>query len=285
MQASKLSIAISTLALLAACGGGGGDGNTPSSNGSSAPSNAATKAASFTYLDYNAAAGLAASPWSATFVDNDPATGTPTLAQSGWSGQLHYGTASSANTVTASNTALAGVSGIAFGAPVKQNFDPAWAVGGAPQGTQKDANLDGAYELCAAAPNGSQSTTGYVSTDVLITADATPVTQVSELANETFKFNQYCSSATASGNETLLFDAQGNATFNVYTGSSNAGSTSAVPVPAAAFQAALNGTPYGDSQQGQIVWSAYKYVSASGQTRLVIVERGTADGNYVGLWY
>ncbi|WP_167037160.1 MULTISPECIES: hypothetical protein [Burkholderiaceae] len=47
----------------------------------------------------------------------------------------------------------------------------------------------------------------------------------------------------------------------------------------------MTGTPYGDAQQGQTLWTVYRFVTATQTVKYVVVERGSADGNYIGMWY
>lgn len=266
---------------LAACGGGGGGGS-----GSNSSSNA-TQPYSVAYTDLNASAGVAGTPWAgASFVDNMPTkTNAQTISQSGWTGQITYGVSSSPTIVQVNNTALANMSPISVASNASTRiFDPYGATG-TPLGTNTEPNLDGAFEMCGKAPAGSISDNGYAATDILITGSATPVTNVSELAGKSFVFNQYCDPINQANPQTLTFDSTGNANFELYTGSTNSGPLTAVQVPAASFQSAMNGTPYGDNQQGQTVWTAYSFVTASSEVKYVIVERGSADGNYIGMWY
>lgn len=275
---TALVLAVATS--LTACGGGGnGDGGSANSNG--------TMPYTVAYMDLNANAGVSATPWnSASFVDNMPTkTNAQTLSQSGWTGQITYGESNSPTTIQVNNTALANISPISVvGNASIRIFDPYGATG-TPLGTSVEPNLDGAFEICGAAPSGSISDNGLAATDILITNSATKVTAVSELAGKSFTFNQYCDPINQANPQTLTFDSSGNANFELYTGSTNSGPLTAVQVPAASFQSAMNGTPYGSSQQGQTVWTVYRFVTAASTSKYVVVERGTADGNYIGMWY
>lgn len=273
------SIAIFATLILAACGGGNGDSGSSNSS-SSQPYTVA-------YIDYNENSGISGSAWNgASFVDNVPTkTNAQTITQNGWTGQITYGTSSKSAVLQVNNSAVANTSPISVvGSATTKIFDPYGATG-TPLGTSAEPNLDGAYEICGAAPAGSISDNGFAASDILITSSATQVTNVSELIGRSFTFNQYCDPANQSSPQTLTFDSSGNASFELYTGSKNSGALTAVQVPAASFQSAMNGTPFGDSQQGQTIWTVYRFVTASSTLKYVIVERGTADGNYVGMWY
>lgn len=279
MRAKTLTLVVAASAALAACGGGGSDSSSGASN--------ATLPYSVAYTDYHANAGISGAPWSgASFVDNMPTkTNAQTITQAGWTGQITYGISSSPTVIQVKNTAVANTSPISVSSSASTRiFDP-YGASGAPQGTTVEPNLDGAYEICSAAPAGSISDSGVAATDILITGSATQVTNVSELAGRSFTFNQYCDPANQANPQTLTFDSSGNAGFELYTGSTNSGPLTAVQVTATSFQAAINGTPYGDSQQGQTIWTAYRFVSATNTVKYVIVERGSADGNYIGMWY
>ncbi|WP_133254530.1 hypothetical protein [Paraburkholderia unamae] len=280
MRAAKTSIAVAMSAALAACGGGGGSDKSSSGTNTTLPYSVA-------YTDYNASAGPTGAPWSgASFVDNLPTkTNAQTITQSGWTGQITYGKSGSSTVIQVNNTAIANIGPISVsGSASTRIFDP-YGVNGAIQGTTVEPNLDGAYEICGAAPSGSISDNGFAATDILITASATQVTSLSELAGRSFTFNQYCDPVNQANPQTLSFDANGNANFELYTGSTNSGPLTAVQVPAASIQAAINGTPYVDTQQGKTIWTAYRFMTATNTLKYVIVERGSADGNYIGMWY
>lgn len=267
-------------AALAACGGGGGSDKSSSETNTTLPYSVA-------YTDYNASAGPTGAPWSgASFVDNLPTkTNAQTITQSGWTGQITYGKSGSSTVIQVNNTAIANIGPISVsGSASPRIFDP-YGVNGIIQGTTVEPNLDGAYEICGAAPSGSISDNGFAATDILITASATQVISLSELAGRSFTFNQYCDPVNQANPQTLSFDANGNANFELYTGSTNSGPLTAVQVPAASIQAAINGTPYVDTQQGKTIWTAYRFMTATNTLKYVIVERGSADGNYIGMWY
>ena len=230
---------------------------------------------------------ISGTPWAgASFVDNMPTkTNAQTPTQSGWTGQITYGVSGSPKTLQVNNTASANLSPIGIvGNTSARLFDPYGATG-TPLGTTTEPNLDGAFEICAPAPAGSISDNGYAATDILITGSASQVTNVAELAGKSFVFNQYCDPINQAAPQTLTFDSAGNANFGLYTGSTNSGPLTAVPVPAAAFQSAMTGTPYGDAQQGQTLWTVYRFVTATQTVKYVVVERRSADGNYIGMWY
>lgn len=276
----KSVVAVLLFSALCACGGSGGNGNNNSSSSSVQPYSVA-------YTDYNASAGISGAAWNgAAFVDNMPTkTNAQTITQSGWTGQITYGLAAKPTVLLVNNTAVANTSPIGVvGSATTKIFDPYGATG-TPLGTSVEPNLDGAYEICGAAPAGSISDNGFAASDILITGSATPVTNVSELAGQSFKFNQYCDPANQTNPQTLSFDTSANATFELYTGSSNSGALTATQVSSASFQAAMNGTAFGNSQQGQVIWTVYKFVSATSTLKYVIIERGSADGNYIGMWY
>lgn len=271
----------SLIAVLAGCGGGGGD------SGSSSNSSNTLQPYSTVYTDYNAAGGISGAPWTgAAFVDNMPTkTNAETLNVAGWTGKITYGVASSPTVVNVNNTAVTFTSPISVvGSSSTKIFDP-YGAAGAPQGTSVEPNLDGVYQMCGAAPAGSISDNGFAATDVLVTSSATQVTNVSELAGQSFKFNQYCDPTNQLNPQTLTFDANGNATFELYTGSSNSGALTPTTVPSTSFQTAMNGTPYGNAQQGQVTWTVYRFVTATNSLKYVVIERGSADGNYIGIWY
>jgi hypothetical protein len=277
-QFAKIAPAVLIMSVLAACGGGGGDNS--SNSGTLQPYSVA-------YTDYNASAGISGTAWSAAaFADNMPTkTNAQTLSQSGWTGQITYGVSSKPTVLQVNNTAVANTSPISVvGSTSTRIFDPYGATG-TPLGTLTEPNLDGAYEICGAAPSGSISNNGFAATDILVTGSATQVTNVSELAGQSFKFNQYCDATNQANPQTLSFDTSGNATFELYTGSTNSGSLSATPVTSADFQAAMNGTPYGNQQEGEVVWTVYRFVTATNTLKYVVIERGSADGNYIGMWY
>ncbi|WP_322056223.1 hypothetical protein [Paraburkholderia sp. J63] len=279
----SLPAVLSVCAALAACGGGG-DGND---NGSGGAGTGALQPYSVAYTDYNASAGVSGTPWNgASFIDNMPTkTSTQTLTQSGWTGQITYGAPGTTSTIQVNNTALANTSPISVaGSASPRLFDPYGATG-TPLGTNTEPNLDGAFEICGAASAGSISDNGYAATDVLITGSATQILAVSELAGKSFVFNQYCDPVNQAGPQTLTFDSAGNANFSLYTGSTNSGPLTPVQVSAASFQSAMNGTPYTDTQAGSTLWTVYRFITATNTLKYVIVERGTADGNYIGMWY
>lgn len=264
---------------LAACGGGNGNSGSGSSS--------SLQPYRVSYIDYNASAGISGSAWSgASFIDNLPTkTNAQTITQSGWTGQITYGASNKSAVLQVNNSAVANTSPMGVvGSATTKIFDPYGATG-APLGTSVEPNLDGAYEICGAAPAGSISDNGFAASDILITTSATQVTNVSELVGRSFTFNQYCDPTNQANPQTLTFDSSGNANFELYTGSTNSGSLTAVQVPSASFQSALSGTPYGNSQQGQTVWTAYRFITQSGVVKYVIIERGSADGNYIGMWY
>ncbi|WP_208452831.1 hypothetical protein, partial [Burkholderia gladioli] len=276
-------IGVTTLvsSILAGCGGGD-DGNSSTSNSTSQ-----LQPYLVAYIDYNASAGISASPWNgAQFVDNLPTkTNAQTITQGGWTGQLTYGTSSKTSILQVTNNVVANTSPISVsGTATTKIFDP-YGTTGIPLGTSVEPNLDGAYEICGPAPAGSISDNGFAATNVLITSSATLVTNVSELAGQTFKFNQYCDPANQSNAQTLSFDSSGNATFELYTGSSNSGDLTPTQVTSSAFQSAMNGIPYGDQQQGQVIWSVYRFLTATNSVKYIVIERGSADGNYIGIWY
>ncbi|CFK64717.1 Uncharacterised protein [Burkholderia pseudomallei] len=274
-----LVAALSVCSALAACGGGGNDSNNPTEK--------TLQPYSVAYADYNASAGISGTPWDgASFVDNMPTkTNIQTLTQSGWTGQITYGVSSSPKTIPVNNAVLANTSPVSVvGGSSPRIFDPYGATG-TPLGTNTEPNLDGAFEICSAAPAGSISDNGFAATDILITGSATQITTVSELAGKSFVFNQYCDPSNQANPQTLTFDSSGNANFELYTGSTNSGPLTAVQVPAASFQSAMNGTPYVGSQQGQTLWTVYRFITATNTLKYVVVERGTADGNYIGMWY
>lgn len=280
VQPTRCAVAVFLFSALCGCGGGGSGNNNSNGNGTLQPY-------SVSYTDYNASAGIAGAPWnSASFVDNMPTkTSTQTLTQTGWTGVINYGLFVKPTTIEVNNTSVANTSPISVvGSNTVKIFDP-YGVNGTPLGTSVEPNLDGAYEICGTASTSSVSDNGFAATDILITASATKVTNISELAGQSFKFNQYCDAENQANPQTLNFDSVGNATFELYTGSSNSGSLSATTVSAANFQASMNGTPYGDQQQGQVVWTVYRFVTASSLLKYVVIERGSADGNYIGMWY
>lgn len=280
VSVTSVAMALIVAGSLTACGGSGGDNSDSNSSGSIQPYSVA-------YTDLNASAGINASPWAAaSFIDNVPTTtNTQTFSQSGWTGQITYGLSNSPVVIKVNNTAVANTGPLSVvGNTSLRIFDPYGATG-TPLGTTTDPNLDGGLEICGAAPNGSISDNGFAATDVLVSGSASKITNVNELVGKSFVFNQYCDSLNQSNPQTLSFDSSGNANFELYTGSSNSGTLSAVQVPAASFQSAMNGTPYGDAQQGQTVWTVYSFVTAAHTLKYVIVERGSADGNYIGMWY
>jgi hypothetical protein len=281
MRATRIAACVSLFSLIAACGGGGGSGNSNSGNsGTLQPYSTA-------YTDYNASAGISGTAWNgAAFVDNMPTkTNAQTITQSGWTGQITYGLSTKPTVLQVNNTAVANTSPIGVvGSATTRIFDPYGATG-TPLGTSVEPNLDGAYEICGAAPAGSISDNGFAASDILITSSATQVTNVSELAGQSFKFNQYCDAANQANPQTLSFDASGNATFELYTGSSNSGALTPTQVSSANFQAAMNGTAFGDAQEGQVIWTVYRFVTATNTLKYVVIERGSADGNYIGMWY
>ncbi|WP_430227727.1 hypothetical protein [Paraburkholderia tropica] len=278
----RFALAICAFSTLYGCGGGGGSNSTdPATNANG------VQPYSVAYTDLNASAGITGSPWAgATFVDNNPTkTNAATLNQIGWTGQITYGLSTKPTTLQVNNTAVANTSPIGVvGAATTKIFDPYGATG-TPLGTSVEPNLDGAYEICGAAPAGSISDNGFAASDIIITGSATQVTNVAELAGQSFKFNQYCDPVNEANPQTLSFDASGNATFQLYTGSSNSGSLTPTAVSSASFQAAMNGAAFGNQQEGQVIWSVYKFVTATNSLKYVVVERGSADGNYIGMWY
>ncbi len=155
--------------------------------------------------------------------------------------------------------------------------------------------------------NGPQggSFSNLKSTDVLVTSQATRLTQAAQLANLTFgNYYEDCSQgdtlpATINTAGTvynqLQFDANGNLTVTTTNGG-----TSATPqtfkLTAAQVTSMLNGTPQTIATgtagvNGYTTFNAYTFTSAYGATKYLIVEHGgsgTSAGNisrgYVGIW-
>nr|WP_175800754.1 hypothetical protein [Burkholderia anthina] len=152
-----------------------------------------------------------------------------------------------------------------------------------------DFNLPAAAMVCQSLSGGT-GPSNLKSTDVLVPANAVPVTQASDLVGVSFtRYYEDClqggtSPATTTGNY-LSFDGQGGATFVVANGGS---ASQTITVPAAQVTGALTGTPLVSlgGQPGNTVLSAYRYQTAYGLTRYVLVERGSADASsgYVGIW-
>ncbi|CAB3764638.1 hypothetical protein GQ57_17850 [Burkholderia sp. MSh2] len=153
-----------------------------------------------------------------------------------------------------------------------------------------DFNLPAVAMLCQSLPGQGTGPSNLKSTDVLVPANAVPVTQASDLIGVSFtRYYEDClqggtSPATTTGNY-LSFDGQGGATFVVANGGS---ASQTVTVPAAQVTGALTGTPLVSlgGQPGSTVLSAYRYQTAYGLTRYVLVERGGAGASsaYVGIW-
>ncbi|MBN3824201.1 hypothetical protein G3O00_11330 [Burkholderia sp. Ac-20384] len=153
-----------------------------------------------------------------------------------------------------------------------------------------DFNLPAVAMLCQSIAGQGAGASNLKSTDVLVPVDAVPVTQASDLVGVSFtRYYEDClqggtSPATTTGNY-LSFDGQGGATFVV----ANGGSTpQTITVPSTQVTGALTGTPLVSlgGQPGNTVLSAYRYQTAYGMTRYVLVERGSAGASsaYVGIW-
>ena len=146
--------------------------------------------------------------------------------------------------------------------------------------------------------------TNLKSTDVLVTSQATPLTQASALAG--LSFNSYyedcaqgdtlpatVNSASTTYNE-LQFDAQGNLSATTTNGGTSAPQT--LTLTAAQVTAMLQGQPQTATTttagvNSYITLNAYRFTSAYGAAKTVIVEHGGAGTSasqlsrgYVGVW-
>jgi hypothetical protein len=148
-----------------------------------------------------------------------------------------------------------------------------------------DQRLPAVAMLCRTVASDGTGSNHQKSTDVLIPSDAVPVTDTTQLVG--VSFNRYFEDclqggtepATATGNN-FSFDGQGNATVIVSGQSLN--------VTATQMTGALTSTPLVSlgGQAGSTVFSAFRYTTAFGLTRYVLVEHGSDGGssNYVGVW-
>jgi hypothetical protein len=140
----------------------------------------------------------------------------------------------------------------------------------------KDKNVPAVAAICQIVPN--QGGARGKLTDVLVTQDATKLTNASQLANVTF--NAYFEDCQQSAGETMSFDAAGNISVVTSSGSKS--------LTAAQATGALSGTPI--TTEGMTTFNAYSYVdSQSGKTRYVLIEHGSdkASGltrGYLGIW-
>ena len=143
-----------------------------------------------------------------------------------------------------------------------------------------DSNVPAAAMICQAA--GGIGGVNGKSTDVLVTSASTPLVSAGALAGLTFStYDEDCLSVSG---HSASFDASGNATFNV----TNGGVASTVSFTAAEFTSALTGTPT-TKGGGYTTFSAYRYKTAFGLTRYVLVEHGSSvatglTSGYVGIW-
>lgn len=142
-----------------------------------------------------------------------------------------------------------------------------------------DVNVPAVAAICQTVPNdgGSRGKT----TNVLVTKNATAITNAASLANLTF--NTYYEDCAAVNGESLSFDGSGN-----FTHASNVGGT--VSLSTDQITAALNGTPAGGPDNGMVTFNAYSYVdSQSGQKHYVMIEHGSnktsnLSRGYLGVW-
>lgn len=219
------------------------------------------------YLDYNYATttlGSTSAPGAATFVDNGPTAGTAALT-----------------TPAASNVAMS------LGNPM--TFSAQWSAGIGFDWYSTDYNAPSVLMLCGAAvPN--DGTNGDKSWDVLLPANAVPVTNASQVMGLAFtRFYEDCYQggtypATTAGNY-LSFDGSGNASFSVML---SATQQQSYAVPASQFFA---GPVSNVANSGWTVqWSLYRYTTAAGLVRYAVVEHGLnpagtgASSHYIGLW-
>lgn len=148
-----------------------------------------------------------------------------------------------------------------------------------------DERLPSVAMLCRALSGEGTGPNSQKSTDVLIPADAVQLTNASQLVGVSFnRYYEDCLQggtypATTTGNY-LSFDGAGNASVTVAGQSLSA--------TAAQVTGALTSTPLValGGQPGNTVFSAFKYTTAYGVTRYVLVEHGSAgsSSNYLGVW-
>ena len=148
-----------------------------------------------------------------------------------------------------------------------------------------DLRLPAVAMLCRSVAGDGTGPNSQKSTDVLIPSDAVQLTDASQLIGVSFnRYYEDClqggtDPATTTGN-TLSFDGAGNASVIV--------SGQTLSATASQVTGALSSTPLVSlgGQPGSTVFSAFKYTTAYGLTRYVLVEHGSggSSSNYIGLW-
>lgn len=148
-----------------------------------------------------------------------------------------------------------------------------------------DLRLPAVAMLCQSVAGQGTGSNSQKSTDVFVPANAVQLTAASQLTG--VSFNHYYEDCLQGGTEPetttgsyLSFDGQGNAHVTV--------SGQSLSVTAAQASGALTGTPLValGGQPGSTVFAAFRYTTAYGVTRYVLVEHGSAGSaqGYVGVW-
>jgi hypothetical protein len=148
-----------------------------------------------------------------------------------------------------------------------------------------DLRLPAVAMLCQSVAGQGTGSNGQKSTDVFVPASAVQLTDASELIS--VSFNRYYEDCLQGGTQPetttgnyLSFDGQGNAHVTV--------SGQSLSVTAAQASGALTGTPLValGGQSRSTVFAAFRYTTAYGLTRYVLVEHGSAGSlqSYVGVW-
>lgn len=259
----KISVALTLMALLSACGGGSdpaASSGTTGSTGSTASTDSSSSKASSSnpltanYWGYNFRQNLTTGSWYlATFIDNGV----------GVQGSLTYGR--TPNSYPAKPNADGSIT---YSAPVIAST----AIGQ----NSVDTNLPEIAMLCQ--NGGGAGTTGTTSTDILVSNQANGIGSATELAGQTFKvYREDCSIQTG----VLSFDASGNMTVNDNNHKNKVYSADAVT-------AALQGQPIFDSSMYTMLY-AFSYIKSDGTKAYAVIEHDSnvttnlTDG-IIGLW-
>lgn len=255
---------------LTACGGGGYADVTYSGGTPGGPSGIATG-----YNDFNYLQNVNGVPsGQATIVDYGINTsgGTVTFGMSGYQTVSSFEPAASGGYYWGSPI----LSAVGFDANANDNLAPAVAM------------------ICNSVPNSGIGPNNQTSTDVLVTASATPIVDPTLLAGLQFgSYYQNCEQgntipASTSGNA-IVFNVDGSATITLPNG---AAGTTTFTLSAGQMNAALSGIPI-QSNSGVLdaytTFNAYRYVTASGVVTYALVEHGSNSqanltSGYVGLW-
>lgn len=256
---------------LTACGGGGYADVTVSGGTPSGPS-----AVVSSYYDFN-------------YLQN--VNGVP----SGQGSIVDYGTNTSGGSVTFGM----------YGYQTVSSFTPAVSGGeywGSPilsaVGFDSNANdglVPAVAMICNSVPGNGIGPNNQTSTDILVTASATPIYDPTLLAGLRFgTYYQNCEQGNTipatSGGNAIVFNVDGSATITLPNG---AAGIVTFTLSASQMNAALSGIPIqssGGALDTYTTFNAYRYVTAGGLVTYALVEHGSNSqvnltNGYVGLWF